>query len=352
LITVAEDELKRGGYRLFCPAEFEIPCMVNTKAKSAQSDTKKARSSQSKASRFEIDLELLDEQYNQVRRPQLPYGIVVNDKPAGILIPVDQLDKAGWNAMPSEEDLHTVELSEEVTGLLITQARLLVLAVVPEYIRYKSDIEELGSSVVGLYEEYRHTFDKKTMDACSEHALVFLDEDNQVLHTTPIVVRFKNVALWSFKSAREEFYRKLEKAFAEYTGQRFSGKSDKWRSLGILEATFKAVKEGEGSNKSWCCKTERITSPTASSIAQLFLGSSSMKALIWGIHDDIAGFTEPQVLPALTGELDPALRLPSAMRKLKPAESIAEPDDELDDLDVFDAEIETLDDDDFDFDDD
>ena len=327
--------------------------MVNTKTRAAQSTTTKTtRSTKSKASAFEIDPELLDEHYNQVRRPQLPYGIVVNDKPAGILIPSDQLDKAGWKAMPSEEDLHTVELTEEVTGLLLTEVRMLVLAFVPEYIRYKSDVEELGNTVVGLYDEYRHVFDKKTMDACSEHALVFLDEDNQPLHTTPVVVRFKNVALWSFKSAREEFYRKLEKSFAEFTGQRYSGKSDKWRSLGVLEVTFKAVKEGEGNNKSWCCKTENITPPATNNLSQLFLGTSTTKALVWSIHDDIAGFTEPQSLPALPGEAE-APALPATTRKLKSAKPIAEPDDELDDIDVLDTEAEAIDDDDdFDFDDD
>ncbi|MEH2300786.1 DUF5895 domain-containing protein [Nostoc sp.] len=118
--------------------------------------------------------------------------------------------------MPIEDDLTIVTLTEDVTGLLITQARLLVLAFVPEYIRYKSDVEDCGGSFVGLYDEYKHNLDKKTMDVCSEHVLMFLDEDNQPLHTTPVVVRFKNVALWSFKSVREEFYRFLEKTFADY----------------------------------------------------------------------------------------------------------------------------------------
>jgi len=50
----------------------------------------------------------------------------------------DQLEKAGWIATPDDEDLITVTFTEDVTGLLITEARLLVLAFVPEYIRYKS----------------------------------------------------------------------------------------------------------------------------------------------------------------------------------------------------------------------
>ncbi|MCV3214339.1 DUF5895 domain-containing protein [Plectonema radiosum NIES-515] len=29
---------------------------------------------------------------------------------------------------------------------------------------------------------------------------------NRPMHSTPIVIRFKNVALWSFKASRDQFY--------------------------------------------------------------------------------------------------------------------------------------------------
>ena len=112
---------------------------------------------------FEIDPELFNDHYNQVRKPLLPYGIVVNDKPAGLLIPEDQLEKAGWLEMPEEDDLATVTLTEDVTGLLITEGRLLVLGFAPEYIRYKSDVEDVGGSLFGLYDDYKQSLDKRTM---------------------------------------------------------------------------------------------------------------------------------------------------------------------------------------------
>lgn len=67
-------------------------------AKTAASNTK-TQAANKKASNTQlsdldiddIDPELLSDSYNQVRRPLLPYGIVVNDKPAGLLIPEDQL---------------------------------------------------------------------------------------------------------------------------------------------------------------------------------------------------------------------------------------------------------------------
>ncbi|MFB2880548.1 DUF5895 domain-containing protein [Floridanema aerugineum] len=247
---------------------------------------------------FEIDQELLQAGYNQVRRPILPYGIVVNEQVAGILIPEDQLEKANWFVMPNEDEMTTIGLTEDVTGLLLCKCRFCLLAFVPEYIRYKNDVPDLGGTIIGLYEDYKAQLDKKTMDVASEHAIVFLDENNRPMHSTPIVVRFKNVALWSFKAARDEFYRLLEKTFADYFQIPFSGKNDKWRSLGILEVEFKGIKEGKGSNKNYCCKTINYTKPTIENLPYLYLGRPQQKNTLWGLHDSIAGFTEAPALPA------------------------------------------------------
>ncbi len=319
---------------------------------------------------LDIDPELMEPGYNQIRRPQLPYGIVINDSPAGIIIPVDQLEKAGWLRMPDEEELTTVEFTEDVTGLLIQNARMLVLGAVPEYIRYKADVEDLAGTMVGLYEDHKSQLDKKTMEVCCEHALVFLDENNRPLHSIAIVVRFKNVALWSFKAAREEYYRQLEKAFADYCEVPYSGKNDKWRSLGVLEVEFKAVKEGEGKNKHFCCKTVSITKPTAENFPTLFLGSPELKGRIWGLHDEIAGFNESTV-PALPPAKEPLIEvLPPASkgsqepksvtakrqnRQAKVVELVEDDDFEIEDeeteLNVDEEENEAEDDDDLDFDD-
>jgi hypothetical protein len=199
-------------------------------------------------SNYAIDSELFDSKYNELRKPSLPYGIIINDQDAGILIPTEQLIKAEWINLPTEAEQTTIELTEDVTGLLLQKCRILVLAFVPEYVRWK-DVEENGDQAgtfIGLYDEYRHNLDKKNQEVCSEHALVFLNSQNQPLHKIPIVVRFKNVSLWSFKSAREEYYRQLEKVFADYTETDYSGKNNKWRSLGVLEVEFKGIKKEKG----------------------------------------------------------------------------------------------------------
>ncbi len=294
---------------------------------------------------YSIDPELLEAKYNELRKPSLPYGIVINGSPAGILIPNDQLLKAEWLNLPRAEELTTVELTEDVTGILLTQCRMLVLATVPEYVRWK-DIEENGEkagSFIALYDSYRSRLDKKAMDVCCEHALVFLNNKNQPLHKVPIVVRFKNVALWSFKSARSQFYHSLEKVFAQYCGIEYSSKSDKWRSLGVLNIAWRAVKEGEGRNKSLCCKTDIITAPTLNNLPKLFLGQPKRKELIWGFHKSIAGFTEAnsEQIPALAASAFPEVQVLSArengdskgdkLRQISQVEELNEFDNEFDD---------------------
>ena len=103
---------------------------TNSKAKAKSSNnagmTEGTIPLQSEDLDFEIDPELLEPGHNQVRRPILPYGIVVNEQVAGILIPEDQLEKANWFVMPTEEEMTTIGLTEDVTGLLLSKCHLCV----------------------------------------------------------------------------------------------------------------------------------------------------------------------------------------------------------------------------------
>jgi hypothetical protein len=333
------------------------PSDRGTQTPSSKSRTEQRATKSTKPVNFEIDPELLSPEYNQSRKPRLPHGIVVNDNPAGILIPVGQLEASGWLNVP--EELETVTLGEnEVTGILITQARLLVLDFVPEYIRYKDDTAldtydentNLALSVVGPYDTYKHLLDKNTMHVCSEHAFVFLSEDNQPLHTTPVVIRFKNVALWSFRSETDSYYRNLEKAFAAYTGQPFSGKSNRWRSLGVLPVEFKAAKEGEGKNKSWCCKAVTTEKPTVDNLPELFPGTPQFKSMVWNFQLEIAGLVDPR--PALPeGDFTVAAPPSRSTKVSNPGRTATDDDLEIDDEfepedrdeDLIDVDAESVD---------
>jgi hypothetical protein len=249
------------------------------------------------AAEFEIDPELLDEQFNSPRVPRLTYGIVINDNPAGLFIPEKNLKSAGWIGTPELVELQLAKAKEK--GVFLTSARFIVLGRIEPYIRYKNEdgLKEHGGDVslalsaIGWYDENKHLLDKKLMDAVSEHLIMFLNEQNEFLHQRPIRIAFKNVALWCIKEALDECYSSAELAFSKFTGLRASGKNDRWRSLVVFQCTFKGIKEGEGGNKSYCCKVEKYDQPTLENLQTWFLGSKAKKAAVWELFDmNAAGF--------------------------------------------------------------
>lgn len=247
------------------------------------------------ASEFVFDPSLMGEEFNAVRIPRLPYGIVINDNPCGIFIPEKNAVKAGWTNL---EGLTEIELASgtKERGLFLSTVRMVILGNVPPYIRYKvSDkLGDISGVYVGSYEFDRDLLDKKTMEVVSEHLIMFLDENNNLLHTRPLRIRFKNVALWSLREALEEFYIAIELTFAKLTQTNASGKTDKWRSLCVFCATFKPVKEGEGSEKSWCCKIDNWLMPSIENFPSIFLGVKAMKDTIWESYDMNLGSLSPK----------------------------------------------------------
>ncbi|MBD2428081.1 DUF5895 domain-containing protein [Phormidium sp. FACHB-1136] len=315
---------------------------------STQPEATRTRSRKPKAD-ITVDPELLNPEFNETRRPRLPYGIIVNDNPAGILIPVDQLESAGWLNPPDELD-EIIIGENTVIGLFLSECRLVVLAKVPPYIRYKDadqltergGDETLAHTLVGPYDTHQIHLDKALMEVVSEHAVVFLDDADQPLHTTPIVIRFKNVALWSFISTCDDYYRKVEKAFAELVNLPYSGKSDQWRSLVVVPVAFTPEKQGKGKNKSLCCKAMIEFVPTADTLFEVFLGTPQGKALVWGLHTEVAGFVEsaPTAMalpPAQTGHT-----LPSGVASASPDDLDLDGDDEEDEFEPEDDEDEAI----------
>ena len=251
---------------------------------------------------FQFDPALMGEEFNAVRIPRLPYGIVINDNPAGLFIPEKNAVKAGWVDL-EPTSLTEIELpgGEKAKGIFLKSVRMIILGSVPPYIRYKTS-DELGDMrgvIVGSYSESHHLLDKKTMEVCSEYLLVFLSANNDLLHTRPIRIRFKNVALWTLLDALEDFYISMEIKFAQMTNTKAVGKSDRWRALCVFEGDFVAMKEGEGSNKSYCCKVVRFTLPEFANFHTMFLGlgTPQKSAKIWEIHDMNIG-----ALPRLSAE--------------------------------------------------
>lgn len=251
------------------------------------------------ASEFQFDASLMSEEFNTPRTPRLPYAIVINDNPCGIFIPQKNAIKAGWVNI---EDLKEVDFSgRKEIGLLLSIVRMAILGNVPPYIRYKNADEngELSGTIVGVgfYDVDKPLLDKKTMEVVSEHLVMFLDNSNNLLHSRPIRVRFKNVSLWCLREALEEFYTTMETTFAKLADTTPSGKNDKWRSLCIFNCEFKPVKEGEGNNKSWCMKIDNWLMPSIDNFSSMFLGLQTQRSVVWESYDMNSASLESKALP-------------------------------------------------------
>jgi len=267
--------------------------------KSSTESTQSTESTESSVTpEFLFDASLMSEEFNAVRVPRLPYGIVINDNPCGIFIPEKNAVKAGWTNLEGLVELDLPSGDKE-KGLFFSTVRMAILGNVPPYIRYKNSDEnaDLSGIVVGSYEFDRQLLNKKTMEVVSEHLIMFVDESNNLLHTRPIRIRFKNVALWCLRESLEEFYTASELVFAKLTSGKASGKNDKWRSLCVFCATFKPVKEGEGSNKSYCMKVDNWLMPSIENFGSIFLGMKAQKDVVWESYDMNLGSLEAKALP-------------------------------------------------------
>ena len=248
-------------------------------------------------------LSVMGEEFNYVRPKRFPYGIVINEETAGLFIPEKSLVKAGWFGTPQ---IVEKELSGGVEkGLFITNARMIVLGNVRPYLRYKTDLEnnrEIQGTMIGWYDEYAGEIDKKTMSAVSEHLVMFLDTANNFLHETPIRIRFKNVSLWSLREALEQYYSQAELTFARMLNKKPSGKDDRWRLLCVVDVEFKGVKEGEGKNRSFCCKVGTYIHPDEENFPALFMGTRTKMSAVLEKYDTSLGFDESvkALLPAPT----------------------------------------------------
>lgn len=260
------------------------------------------------AAEFEFDDDVMGNEFDTARVPRFPYGIAINDKPAGLFLTAANLAKAGWIG---SEALTLTELQlgsgDTERGLFLEAARMSVLGNVPPYIRYKRDkqLGQLAGALVGSYTTHADVLDKKTMDVCSEHLMVFFDSDNQPLHAMPISVRLKNTALWMFRERYEEFCQQAEMAFAKATHQRYQAKAQRWLALCVFDVAFTAVKKGQNGNQSWCLDIAEYKVPQPTTLPLWFLGIKQMrsqKALLWENYDFVEGSGSTRLMLAAAEE--------------------------------------------------
>ena len=243
--------------------------------------TNKANEANPLLAKLGIAPELLLEAHNVVRKPRLPYGIVVNNKSAGFLIPEDQKPICNWTGAWESQEVEIQNKKDAIKGHFITgDFTMVCIARSPEYIVYKrdADVEEAGQAI-SLYTDFADSYERNIMDVISDYVVIFTDsaKPKSPLHTVPIKIRLKTpVFRISMNQQLDNYYQQVEQAFADLTNTPFSFKSDQWRSLvvfqGNLIADFVESSSGQGS---WCCKVGSYTEPSKESLTQIMFGISS-----------------------------------------------------------------------------
>lgn len=239
-----------------------------------------------------FDPDILGEEHNEDRLQSVPAATVVSkDEDCGIFIPVGSLAAAGWLGDAKITEIKITKTAKLTEGLFLKSAKMLILNSVPPYIRIKNQDLENPGQFVGWYYLEKDRFDKLKMDVCCEYLVLFLNDKNKPFHDKPIKVRFRNSAYWKFKIELDKTYASAEASFAKLTNSKNSSKSNKWRSLVVIDVKFEPQLVGTAPNQSNACGVAEMVKLTAGTFPSMFFGTSEQKSLVWSLVEAYTTFT-------------------------------------------------------------
>lgn len=242
-------------------------------------------------------IELADPSLNCQRQRDYPYASILNGQTSGIFIDEKNLAACCWkeNVLDKLTELQPNE--DKFLALVLTKVNIAILATTPKYLRFKTAKNEnipaeQSGQLIGLLQDYQDFYkeNKGIVDVCEDRLVLFLDDKKQPLHTKPLRIRWKNVALWVINPVLKDFWETAELAFANYVGEELSSKGDKWRSLCILKAEFFGEKTGKPGAMNFCCKVKNWIRPTVENIEEWLIYERELKKLVWGEFNMSTGF--------------------------------------------------------------
>lgn len=240
---------------------------------------------------FNFDPDILGEEHNEERLQRVPAATIVSkDEDCGIFIPIGSLSAAGWQGDAAIASLKVTKTSQPKEGLFLTSAKMLILNSVPPYIRIKNRDLESPGQFVGWYYIEKDRFDKMRMEVCCEYLVLFLDVKNKPFHDKPIKVRFRNSAYWKFKIELDKTYASAEASFAKLTNSKNSSKSNKWRSLVVIDVKFEPQLVGKAPDQSNVCGVASMAELTPDTFPSMFFGTPEQKSQVWSLVEAYTTF--------------------------------------------------------------
>ncbi len=182
----------------------------------------------------------------------------------GLFIKEKHLATINWLGLEPTHK-HTFSSGSPEMGVLLRSPRMHILDVSPRYIEQRDD-----GKIVGVYEspdgyEMYQALGKDTAVLRRFYLLQLINENNDNLHSVPIVLSIKGVASSRFGEAYKQFQRELEVAFARFTGTTVAEKCPEFHRLGAFQPTFTPSLEPKEAvnqkDKSWVAVVSDYKTP-------------------------------------------------------------------------------------------
>jgi|FrelakmetLWP11LW_1041352.scaffolds.fasta_scaffold00971_2 Family of unknown function (DUF5895) len=251
-----------------------------------------------------IDEAATDPRLDQFTAPEfsgklttLPICQILNEKSptsVGLFIKEKNLALIDWRGgEPNYE--HTFSSGTVEKGILFKSPRMHILAKSDRYVQ----LRETGE-IIGSYEtpegrakyEQMNTDPKKPATLRSFYVIFLLDENNQGLHTVPLVLSLHGVAAARFGEAYNQFKVQMEIAYAKAMQTGYRSLNDKFHCLAVFNPTFKpSLEPPNGDKKSWVAIPETVAVPDENSPIGKFLALDK-QAELWALAGEAASFSK------------------------------------------------------------
>ncbi len=177
----------------------------------------------------------------------------------------------------------------------VKSPRMHILAKSDRYVQ----LRETGE-IIGNYEtpegrakyEQMNADPKKPATLRSFYVIFLLDENNQGLHTVPLVLSLHGVAAARFGEAYNQFKVQMEIAYAKAMQTGYRSLNEKFHCLAVFNPTFKpSLEPPTGDKKSWVAIPETVAVPDENSPIGKFLALDK-QAEIWALAGEAASFSK------------------------------------------------------------
>ncbi len=205
---------------------------------------------------------------------------------AGMIITLDNAKNAGFDPKKSKIwRTHHHYFNKESTDCYISSTpRMMVFRQGPLILRERNSNKYLGNF-------NKDKYNKATMYTARSFLLFMVDENNNLLNSTPIKLTTKGSFSYSFGNAYQSWCKDISDAYIKtknpankkQRGERFTG-------LGVFQIELVPALKGD-KEQSWVCDVASYVKPDEKNWESMFLGyDDKVRAIIEGAYQDTEGY--------------------------------------------------------------